>query len=178
MTCIAALVDGKKIYMGADSAGVAGYRLEIRAGRKLFVNNGFLFGFTSSFRMGQLLRYDFKPPSCKYKDLDRFMVRDFVKAVRKCLSKGGFAQKKDAVESGGTFLVGHKGRLYCIENDFQVGETVDGFNAVGCGGSYAQAALWALRKSRASPQTKILRALEAAEHFSAGVRRPFHVMEI
>jgi hypothetical protein len=56
---------------------------------------------------------------------------------------------------------------------------VDSFNAVGCGHAYAKAVLWQLRNSfSVSPEKKILYALEAAEHFSAGVRRPFHVMEI
>jgi hypothetical protein len=92
MTCIAALVKDKKVYMGADSAGLAGYHLGIRADRKIFMNSGFLFGFTSSFRMGQLLQYSFKPPPFKGRDLDRFMVRDFIEAVRKCLSKGGLVR--------------------------------------------------------------------------------------
>lgn len=177
MTCIAAIVSGKKVYMGADSAGVAGSYIKTRADKKVFINNGFLFGFTSSFRMGQLLQHNFKPPTYTGRNLSRFMVRDFVEAVRKCLNKGGCAQKKDAVESGGTFLVGYRARLFCIHGDYQVGESVDGFDAVGCGHVYAQAVLWHLRKS-ASPECKILRALEAAEYFSTGVRRPFHIIAL
>jgi len=57
MTCIVGLIDkeSKKIYMGGDSAGVANYSLSVRKDPKVFKRYGFIFGFTSSFRMGQLL---------------------------------------------------------------------------------------------------------------------------
>lgn len=36
MTCIAAITDGKTVWVGGDSAGVAGSSLEIRADEKVF----------------------------------------------------------------------------------------------------------------------------------------------
>ena len=57
--------------------------------------------------------------------------------------------------------------------DFQVGELHDPFAAVGCGMDLAHGALYALRDSDLDPESKVRLALEAAERFSAGVRRPF-----
>lgn len=62
MTCIVGLVDQGNVWIGGDSAGVGGYDLMLRADQKVFRNGDFLMGFTSSFRMGQLLRYKLSPP--------------------------------------------------------------------------------------------------------------------
>jgi len=54
MTCIAGFVNKNEVWIGGDSAGVAGYNLRIRKDTKVFkVNGRFLIGYTNSFRMGQ-----------------------------------------------------------------------------------------------------------------------------
>lgn len=177
MTCVAAIVYDNVVYMGADSAGVAGLDLTIRADQKVFINGEFLIGFTSSFRMGQLLRYAFKPP--KYyedeKDLYAYMVTDFVNAVRTCLKDGGYAQKDKDEEIGGCFMVGVRGRLFQIESDYQVGESVQPYDAVGCGEAYAKGVLSVTHT--VDPEDRIKLALGSAEKFSAGVRGPFVVLK-
>lgn len=125
MTCIIGLIDNGKIYMGADSAGVAGLNMCVQADKKVFRINDFLIGFTTSFRMGQLLHYDFEPPR-RYPntDLYKYMVTDFVNEIRSCLKRGGFASKENEVERGGMFLVGHAGRLFKIEGGYNVLENI------------------------------------------------------
>jgi ATP-dependent protease HslVU (ClpYQ) peptidase subunit len=178
MTCIAGLVHDGKVYIGGDSAGVDGrYSLTVRADRKVFRNGDFIMGFTSSFRMGQLLAYALKPPR-RHPDDDvyAYMVTEFIDAVRECLKKGGYAEKKNETEQAGTFLVGYVGRLFCIEDDYQVGENVDGFAACGCGDLIALGALSATNGQK--PEARVKAALKAAERFSAGVRQPFHIESI
>ena len=58
MTCIVGLVHEGTVFIGGDSAGVAGLSLVVRADEKVFRNGDFLMDFTTSFRMGQLLRYN------------------------------------------------------------------------------------------------------------------------
>lgn len=171
------MVDGGKVYIGGDSAGVADYSLTVRADRKVFRNGDFIMGFTSSFRMGQLLAHAFTPPK-RHPDTDvyKFMVTDFINSVRDCLKAGGFATKQNEVESGGMFLVGYEGRLFSVQDDYQVGENLDGFDACGCGCEIAFGALYANRSSK--PKDRVRIALEAAERFSAGVRGPFHFEEL
>lgn len=173
MTCIVGLVESGKVYIGGDSAGVGGYSLTVRADKKVFRNGDFVMGFTSSFRMGQLLHHAFNPPKRHPDDdVDKFMVTTFVDAVRDCLKSGGYAEKHHDAERGGVFLVGYAGRLFRIDCDYQVGEAADGFDSVGCGEDIARGALFASAKER--PARRIQLALEAAERFSAGVRGPFH----
>lgn len=186
MTCIAGVEHGGKVYIGGDSAGVAGYALTVRADEKVWENDGFVFGFTSSFRMGQLLRYNLTLPLQRYEvatnasrdDQLKFMTTHFVDAVRMVLKTGGYAKNESGQESGGTFLVGWRGHLYYVGGDFQVGRANQGFQAVGCGGEVAEGALYGMSKlpRQPRPDVRVRIALEAAEALSAGVRGPFKVV--
>ena len=175
MTCIVGLVHEGVVYIGGDRAGVAGLSLTVRADEKVFQNGEFLMGFTTSFRMGQLLRYSLKPPR-RYPDdrVAKYMVVDFIDAVRGCLKSGGYASKQDEVESGGTFLVGYAGHLFTVDSDYQVGIPEDGFAAVGSGQDIARGALVATQGQE--PRSRVLTALRSAERFNAGVRGPFHIL--
>jgi ATP-dependent protease HslVU (ClpYQ) peptidase subunit len=176
MTCIIGLIDNDKVYMGGDSAGIAGYDLTIRADPKVFVNGSFLIGYTSSFRMGQLLRFKFKPPYHKPEIcIEEYMMTDFIDAVRQCFKDNGYTEINNNRETAGTFLVGYKGRLFTVDSDYQVGESLNKFDAVGCGGSYA---LGSLNSTIGEPEERIKKALETAEKFSAGVRGPFVIENV
>lgn len=176
MTCIAGFVEGSTVWIGGDSAGVAGYDLTVRADQKVFRNGPMIFGFTTSFRMGQLLRYALTVPDHDPRQpVEKYMATTFVDAVRSCLKKHAFTTVKDGVEMGGTFLIGYSGRLFLIDEDYQVCETVDGFDACGCGAQIAKGALHATSHvGTVTGQARLELALSAAERHSAGVRRPFH----
>jgi hypothetical protein len=192
MTCIVGLVHDGKVLIGGDSAGVGGYDLTVRGDQKVWAKDGWAFGFTSSFRMGQLLRYSLHPPK-RHPDTDlmQYMVTEFIDAVRKCLKDGGYATVKDGGEQAGCFLVGHSGRLFRVDSDYQVGESAAAYDAVGCGDSFAKGALFAtgavaadpvrlglltLPAQPVDPALRVTNALLAAEAMSAGVRGPFHIV--
>ena len=174
MTCIIGFKIDGHVYMGADSAGVGGQNLTHRKDSKLFKNGDFLMGCTSSFRMIQLLKYSFIPPERHAdEDIEKYMCTKFVDGIRECFKNGGFAKKKDEEESGGEFLIGYQGRLFRIESDYQVEESLDNFNACGCGEDFALGAMSILEKMDIKPEDKIRKALESAEYFSTSVSSPF-----
>jgi hypothetical protein len=174
VTVIAGLVDKDTVLLGGDSAGVAGYQLTVRRDAKTFVNGPYVFGFCGSFRMGQLLRHAFTPPAPPDGvDVEQFMSTVWIDAVRQALKDGGYAQVHEGVESGGTFLVGVRGRLFEVHSDYQVGEALDGYSAVGCGDDVALGALYATANAAMSGEDRVVLALRAAERHSAGVRGPF-----
>jgi hypothetical protein len=178
MTCIVGLVHSGAVWMGADSAGVDGrLGMVLRKDPKVFINGPFLMGFTTSFRMGQLLAHSLNAPK-RHPDQDvySFMVKDFVNAVRDCLKSGGFATVSNGVETGGTFLVGYEGRLFRIEGDFQVGEPARDYDACGCGEDLALGSLFAT--TELPPKQRVTHALMAAAAFSAGVSAPFNLLQI
>lgn len=179
MTCIVGYVDkkNKRVLIGGDSAGVAGLDITIRKDPKVFKVGDFVIGFTSSFRMGQLLRFSFTPPEIKKKDIYEYMCTDFIDAVRECFKNGGYLQKyQSGDERGGQFLVGYQSRLFVIDNDFQVGENYCGYNAKGCGDSYALGAIHVLNQYSRSPEEIVRKALDAATEFSAGVAKPYTIV--
>jgi len=183
MTCIVGIVDDNKdVLIGADSAGVAGYSLIIRADEKVFINDGYIFGCCGSHRMLQLLRYSFKPP--KYygdADINSFMATTFINAVRECFKTGGFAHKKDEVESmGNSFIVGVKGNLFIVYSDYQIASLVEKYAAIGSGEDIANGSLFTSDKfyGETNDEERVEMALEAAEHFNAGVRGPFKILRL
>ena len=176
MTCIVAMLDKhtNKVIVGGDSASVADSNILIRNDSKVFKNSEFVIGCTTSFRMIQLLRFTFKPPEIGEKDIYEYMCTDFIDEVRECFKRGGYSQHySGGDEKGGTFLVAYRNRIFRVEDDFQVGETIYGFDACGCGQDIALGAMCALNGSKLTTSQKVMKALEAAECFSTGVARPF-----
>jgi hypothetical protein len=132
------------------------------------------FGYTTSFRMGQIIQYGFTPPTLGDDvDLDRVMRTTFVDALRTAFKQAGWARTDNGVEETGQFLVGVKGRLFTVDADYQVGEPADGYAAVGCGHALAAGSLHTSRALGWEPSRRVTAALEAAAHHSAGVVDPF-----
>lgn len=178
MSCVVGLKHEGSVYIGADSAGVSGWDIMERADRKVFRSAPFIYGFTSSFRMGQLLQYSLKVPDRHGDESgDQFMCTKFVDAVRECLKAGGYAKKEHDEESAGEFLVGTPwGSLYRVAEDYQVAESALGYDAIGCGSAYALGAMTALDIT--IPELRITEALAISHKHSAGVRPPFHVEKL
>jgi len=112
-------------------------------GPKVFANGSYVMGFTTSFRMGQLLRYAFTPPEPDTADLHRFMCTAFTDALRQCLKDGGWAQKDKEQEEGGTFLVGTTGTCSSSTNK----TTGSGAGRLICGGRLAAAGMLSARST-------------------------------
>lgn len=176
MTAIVGIAEKGRVWMGSDSAGVAELEMTVYRAPKAFRTGPYVMGYTDSFRMGQVLQHVFRPPPPprKPEQLERFLVSRWVDALRAQLKHAGYATRRDEQESGGVFLLGVHGRLFFVDSDYQVGEPSDGYDAVGCGRELARGALFATQGQ--DPETRISIALRAAQHFSAGVRGPFHVV--
>lgn len=187
MTCIVGFADKGKVYIGGDSAGISGMNIIIRADSKVFHNGDFIFGFTSSFRMGQIIRYNFVPPTRVIGVSDeQYLYGDFLNALAKAMTSKGYAKIENNQIEGGVFLMGYRGKLYYVGSDFQIGSSLKNYDSVGCGSNYALGAMFALEqyelrseeqnKYLMLPKERIEMALIAAETFSTGVSRPFVVV--
>lgn len=176
MTCIAGIVEADgTVRMAGDSLGVASLDVMVRKDPKVFRRGEMLFGFTSSYRMGQLLMYKLEMPMHPPEiDAYEYMVKYFVESARKCLKDGGLTKISDNVDEAGTFMVGYRSRLFVIHNDFQVEEAAVPFASVGCGSSYALGALNVAYLLGNLNAKGLALAMETAETFSGGVRAPFN----
>jgi len=174
MTCIIGLEQEGVVYVGADSAA-ATRSLDIRQTLvpKVFNNHNVIIGYTSSFRMGQLLQF-MKIP--KYDIVDeKYMVTKFVPAIRELFKEGGYSRIENNEEEAGEFIVGVKGNIYQIYSNFQVQRYADGVASCGCGEEYAYGAMRALE--HLDPIDRITKSLEIASYYSGGVMAPFTVLK-
>jgi len=179
MTCVVAVIHENNVWLGADSAAFADHDIVTRSDEKVFQNEDFIIGFSGSYRIGQLMRYAFSPPekSTKITEMS-FMVNEFVDAVRDlCKDKGVLGKENDVEVMEANLLVGYAGKIYCIEQDFQVSVLAEHYAAIGTGSQVALGAFHALKDRKEIPPTeRITKALQAAAEYSVGVRAPFVVM--
>jgi ATP-dependent protease HslVU (ClpYQ) peptidase subunit len=181
MTVIVAVKENGKVHIGADSAGVGVGDLSIssRKDEKVFVRDGFIVGFTSSFRMGQILKYYLNCPKQKKNQSDEeFMCTTFVDHVQELFKSKSFGKIESNEQTGGTFIVGYKGEIYTIDDDFQVGISYENYASVGCGNKLALGSLFTTDAYKMSVKDKLMAALSAAEKFSAGVCSPFIIKSL
>ncbi len=176
MTCIVGLIDNGTVYMGGDSAASNSNLLLTVTNPKVFKNGPFLIGYTTSFRMGQLLQYKFIPPAKKENQTDiSYMVTDFIDAIKKCFINNDFGKKEDNLSIlGGSFLVGYNGKLYIIEDDFCVLLQKNNFSSVGAGYLTALGSLYSTEGM--NPLDRIKIALNASNAFVPSVSPPYMII--
>ena len=174
MTCIVGIEHKDGVLLAADSMSSNHYSADVASVAKLFRVGQHGFGFTSSWRMGDLLRYHLALPDPPAKDLHRHLVTVAIPAIRACLKEGGFATVNNGVETGGSFLIAVRGQLFTIDTDFQVARSSHKYDAVGSGSLAALGALSATIGG--DPRARATAALVAAEKHTCHVRRPWRFL--
>ena len=190
MTCIIGMIHENKIYMGCDSAGVNEYgNASLTAIPKVFKrwNDSFIFGYSGSFRLGQILQYSFPfgDEVVPIKTPDEYMIGTFVGRLRDALNKEGFMKKENNLETmDANFLVGvklledNKPHLYCVQSDLQCTRFTPPVLSIGSGYQYALGAMTAYGRIDLNPMQRIEKSLEIAALHCSTVRGPFHVESI
>lgn len=164
------------VILGADSNCATDSQRWTYAQDKVYKTRSYVLGFAGSWRVGQLLRYSFDPPSLTGvanltdEGLTKVMVNTFVPTWRDVLEAGHVKPKEDW-----QMLVGVRGRLFVIENDFHVGREVEGYMAIGSGGQFATGSLHTTTGCGA--QNRVAWALNAAAQHSPTVEGPFVTVE-
>lgn len=181
MTCIVGLVHNGITYIGGDSLGSNGWSKTVRDDKKVFKlsdTGSAIIGYTSSYRMGQLLMYAENlidkrdEPNIDHK----YLVTKFIPNVIKLFEDGGYSKTESGEKIGGSFLLGYKDTLYTIEDDYQVGISSDQYDAIGSGAAYALGSLKTTEDSGLTPEQRIHLALKAASKFSVGVAPPYYIL--
>lgn len=170
MTCIVALEDDGKIYMGADSSAIDGEQISLRQEPKIFKCGDFLIGFCHSFRYGQIIEHCFKPPKVTEKNIVKYMVTKFVPELKITLAVNDFDEKESCM------IVGYKGKIFYVESDWNVGYDKTNYYAIGSGAPVALGSLYSTEGQH--PLDRIRIALEAAQEFTISVRGPFNYLDI
>lgn len=177
MTCIVAIEDNNKVIMGGDRLGSNGYTGAPVSESKVFKKGGVMIGYTSSFRMGQLLQHALEIPALPAEiNLDKWVAIDFMQAIRKAYKDNGWDKEKDGAAEGGSFLLAIGNRCYEIQDDYSYIRHISGEYAVGSGKHYALGSLRSTR-GRATATKRIIESLETAAEYVVSVSAPFDVHE-
>lgn len=192
MTCIVGIRHDGGVLLAGDSVGCdGGGGAQMRRDPKVFaLNRHVAIGYTSSYRMGQLLRFNLELPAIVdavgdpvTTDAFEWAVKSFVPAARSALKEGGYGTTKDGADVGGFFLLAVRDRLFEIQSDYQVAEPAPHYVATGSGERYALGAMHALH-GPSSPLVNSKRArelaakaLDAAVFHNAYVRPPYEFVE-
>ena len=182
MTCIIGLEHQGAVYIGGDSIGINGWSKDIIAGRKVIRKGDMLFGCAGNPRQMQLIQYYLSPRPQVDESDEAYLVTEVIEPLRLLFKDKGFTETENGREQGPCFLLGYRGNLYSVENNFQLCRSARGMYAMGVGDDFAIASLMTIfsayedgDRSEADPETCILRALDIAGQLSTGVTPPYYV---
>ncbi len=173
MTCLLGIVEGNTMYLGADSVGANDHYKEVRRDSKIFRKRDMLIACTHSFRMRDIIRYDFElPEHSEGMSVEKYMVTIFINKLREKLKECGHIKKDNDGDAGCGLLIAYRGKILKIENDFQVGQSKDDYDAYGSGTYCALCSLFTSSYYDIKPEERMRLAFESCRRFVKGCCAP------
>lgn len=149
MTTIAAIQGDGWVVMGADTqATYHEYRKVQMTDHKVIENNGILIAGCGIGRGMNLLQRAWKAPKPKAnstpEDLDVWMVKTFIPAMRQLFIDNGYDMKDDGdyAQFENLFIIAVQGIVYIIDEDYSYDRDIRHYITSGSGGDFAQGALY------------------------------------
>lgn len=140
MTCIIAFHHNDRVVLAGDKIAVSGCQKTISQQPKVFHNGDFMIGYTSSFRMGQILKFKWQPPKIKKgQTAENYLHTDTIDSIRKVFEDNWFLDKTK--NGWGTFIICYENKIFQISDDLGVIENVEHIESCGCGRELARGAL-------------------------------------
>jgi ATP-dependent protease HslVU (ClpYQ) peptidase subunit len=173
MTCIVAISDNGKVYMGGDRGHSDSHTLVSSTQPKIFDTGSYLIGYAGNSGIGQAVVYNFQYPAVgKTHNIDRHMLKVFIPALRLFFKENDIKIPDDDDNNAG-FIVGVKGRVYEIDiSDFQCVEYEE--VSIGSGSSYAYGSLYTSIDLPA--KARVEKALQAAINYSPTCKAPIDIL--
>jgi len=178
MSVVVGIIEGNKIYMGADSAGTEPTTLAqvSCATPKIYKEGNFIIGTVGSFRGMQLIqnyldiegRGDIIPDATPYE-----IISGLVEDMRKIFIDYGYTKIVDGRENGGHFLIGYRNTLFLVQPEYDITIPAYSYYAIGNGDVAAFGVLYATREMGMTPEARLTVCLEAAQEFNGAVRAPW-----
>ena len=159
------------VSIGYDSQVSTGYQKTELEARKVFVNNGIIFGVAGSMLDAQTIRYAPMPdPAETGWDVDRWVTTELVPHIKEALHEAGILERHSGkLQTNCHVLAVVNGRVYDIYSDTGWIRRTDGLYAIGSGGNYALGALCA--------GASVEDALHVAVANDSGTGYPLHFVE-
>jgi len=171
MTCIVGIQNDKGCWIGTDSfSGSADSKGIMKEGK--FVRCGkFTIGYTTSFRMAQIIDNLNKKPKTIY---------EFCEVIRDALKEKGFSEIDNNKEIGGTMIVSDGIEMWHVGSDFAYTQDSRNLYAIGSGYAYALGAMFVTRNEypKQSEDWMLRAGLQVASECIPTVISPFHIRKI
>jgi ATP-dependent protease HslVU (ClpYQ) peptidase subunit len=132
MTVIVGLEFNGKVLIAGDIQGTGGNNKVIHTQPKVFNKNGIIFGYTTSYRFGQIIEHGLQNPIVpdNLSEIYKWLITVLIPSIKSSLSTANY-------EEGGNCLIGVRGQLWQLQSDFSVLRSVKGYDAIGAGSEYA-----------------------------------------
>jgi len=128
----------KYLYLAGDKCGSNGFVKDNYVKPKIFKRDDYAFGYTSSFRMGQLLEHSKISKDLPSWKEEENVYTSFVDWAKTAMKDGGYLQEKNGEITGGNFIFFNGKSLYEVQSDFSILVPNDGLLAVGQGEYHAK----------------------------------------
>lgn len=168
MTCIVGVEFGGKVFMGGDIQGTGGNNKIVHTQPKVFHKKNVIFGYTTSYRFGQILEHNLADPVVPEdpNEIYRWLVTVLIPTIKDALMNNGY-------KDGGNCLIGVRDQLWDLQGDFSVLRSVRGYSACGSGAEYALGSMCTslkdIRQSEEAYSKAVATAISVASTFSPSV---------
>lgn len=188
MTVVVGIVHNNVVHMAADTQASSCYVKHTISSKVFYITNGkekLLIGFCGTLRLMQIVKYHLVVPEHQEGDSDEeYLCTAFISRLRHACVLHGFSVIDNSEEkfSSGSILVGYRGKLFVIENNFQVMEIVDNYTAIGSGMEFSLGSLHTSEDytNILTPLDRLSAAIYAACEFcpSVGIKDSFSYMTL
>lgn len=189
MTCIVAISDGERVWMGSDSRRNRGEEIGPCTDSKLWTHENqfgsWAIGFAGVAATAQVMKYmtwpdpatDIDPVSG---DPEVYVASQLMPDLRKTMKESGRVEIKNGLETFEcNLLIGIKGVLFDVDGGFGVSKISRSYAAWGSGGAVALGSLGSTeRRGSLDPKERLQEALELAAEVNRSVGPPFHFIEV
>jgi hypothetical protein len=179
MTCIVAITEQGKVWMGGDGVGWCNSIPFPHDNGKVFRLKDVILGSCGDRRFSEIVRFCFQPPGLTDGDLAQYMAIAFTDALRASCRERGYVESnngRDSLPEGDALLIGIEGKLFYLSQAFSCSGILGDYYAIGCGKPVALGALSATVGEE--PEARITKALKAAEEWDDGVRGPVTILSV
>ena len=155
MTVIVGITDGTTVYIGGDRGVSDDVSILSLSRPKVHINNGWVFGYSGSLGVGQLMEIIDMPDAGE--DPYKTLRTDVVSHMRSAIDLYGSHDPEHTSD----FIIGTQGRLFELSTaDWSVAEVNE--TALGSGSPFALGSLHTTKDFPATPGFRIEMALNAA----------------
>lgn len=147
MTCIVSFkTESGSVVIAGDYMASDGHHFTKVKSPKVFAKAANCFvGYTSSFRMGQILQNCWSlPPKMEGQDTESYVYLDIVESLRATFNSYGYGSKAGIEDIAGNFILIYEDRIFEIQSNYSVLEIDSDIVAIGSGRDAALGALHSL----------------------------------